>query len=445
MAKSKIDFAFDPIIYELQDNIDREEYVIATYAYQGSTTTNSIKKAFALAVEQSTGTWLPVPAETPELRKEHIAKVCGIYEVPNNSFCVPEEQKERAWVIQIGFPICNFSVQFAMLLTATVGNISGGGKLKLLDLSFPSSWLKTLKGPKFGVEGMRELLNVPERPLVNNMIKPCCGLDPKVTAEIAYEVAVGGTDIIKDDELIANAGYSSIKDRVSAVMEALKRADDEKGEKTLYTFNITDTPDKMRQNAYDAIEAGANGLMMNCWTVGLDACAQILQDPDINVPVLFHPDLTGALYVSPDTGMAAELIQAKLPRIAGFDMGIVLSPYGKFPMIDDKFHHICLNHLAPLKNIKRSFPMPGGGTTQGHVEEIMTKLGTDVVIAAGGGIIGHPDGAIAGSKSFRQAIDIVMAGDHLQDRRDEFPELKVALDKFGIYGVEDKNIFDLKE
>ena len=38
-----------------------------------------------------------------------------------------------------------------------------------------------------------------------------------------------------------------------------------------------------------------------------------------------------------------------------------------------------------------------------------------------------------------------MAGDHLQDRRDEFPELKVALDKFGIYGVEDKNIFDLKE
>lgn len=434
--------AYDQTMFELSDNIDRDEFIIATYAFQGPTTTNALKKAFALAVEQSTGTWLPVPEETPEVRKEHVARICGVYEVPNHSWCIPEDTKERAWIIQIGFPISNFSVQFAMLLTAAVGNISGGGKLKLVDLSFPKAWLNEFEGPKYGVEGVRDLLGVKERPLVNNMIKPCCGIAPEVAAKIAYEVAVGGVDLIKDDELISNAGYSKIEDRVSAVMDSLKRADDEKGEKTIFTFNITDTPQKARENAEKALEAGANGLMLNCWTMGLDACREIINEFD--VPFLFHPDLTGSLYVSHDYGLSPELIQAKLPRLAGFDMGIVLSPYGKFPMLHDKFQQICMTHLAPYQNIKRSFPMPGGGTTQGHIEEVMTKFGNDVVIAAGGAVIGHPDGSIAGGKAFRQGIDLVMAGGHLNDEQAvaSYPELKAALDAFGVYEEPKHGIFD---
>lgn len=442
MGKPKI--VFDPVLFQVEDNVDKDRYIIATYGYQGPATTNAIKHAFALAVEQSTGTWLPVPGETPELREKHIARVCGVYEVPNFAYEVPKDTKERTWVIRIAFPTANYSVQFAMLLTAVCGNISGGGKLKLLDLQFPDVWLKELKGPKFGVAGMRKLLNVPTRPLLNNMIKPCCGLSPEASAQIAYEVALGGTDIIKDDELIADASYSSIENRVKAIMEALKRADDIKGEKTLYTVNITDRADKLRDNAYRALDAGANALMINCWTVGLDACASVTQDPSINVPVLFHPDLTGSLYVSPTSGLSAELIQAKLPRLAGFDMGIVLSPYGKFPMIADKFQQICMTHLAPLHNIERSFPMPGGGTTQGHVQDTIEKLGSDVIIAAGGSIAGHPMGAAAGSKSFRQAIDVVMSGGSLKDAKGTYEELDVALDSWGLYEENKTGIFDLK-
>jgi len=434
---------FDPIIFDLPDNIDREQYIITTYGYTGPASINSITQSMAFAVEQSTGTWLPVPGETAAIRSEHIARIVGLYEVPNFSYEIPNYVKERHFVIRIGFPIANFSVSFAMLLTSACGNISGGGKLKVLDFEFPKSWLKELGGPKFGVPGMRKLLNVPKRPLLNNMIKPCCGLTPEVTAKFAYEAALGGVDVIKDDELIANAAYSSITDRVTKVMEALKRAEDIKGETTIYTVNITDRADKLKENAYRAIEAGANGLMMNCWTIGLDACASILQDPNINVPVLFHPDLTGSLYASPDMGLSAELIQAKLPRIAGFDMGIVLSPYGKFPMIPDKFSQICLAHTSPLHNIKPSWAMPGGGTTQGHVENTIRELGNDVMIAAGGAVHGHPMGATAGAKAFRQAIDIVVAGHSVKESKGQFKELDAAIDAWGTY-EEQKEIFDLK-
>lgn len=89
--------------------------------------------------------------------------------------------------------------------------------------------------------------------------------------------------------------------------------------------------------------------------------------------------------------------------------------------------------------------MPGGGTHQGHTQVLMEELGNDIIIAAGGAIHGHPMGATAGAKAFRQAIDIVMSGANLEDEYDQFEELKVAIDKWGIAGAKQKDIFDLKK
>lgn len=433
----------DRLLFELPDNVDKDKYILATYYVAGKRSIDSLKYAAALAVEQSTGTWLPVPEETPELREKHTARVIGIYEVPNYSWELPENVSERQFIIRIAFPTVNFTVQFAMLFTTVMGNISSSGKVKLLDLEFPESWLKSLQGPKFGVEGVRKLLNVPERPLVNNMIKPCTGLTPEVTARLAYKVAVGGTDIVKDDELIADAEYSAVEDRVKKVMEILKRADEEKGEKTLYAVNITDRVDKLKENAFKCLEAGANCLMVNYFTIGFDAVRMLTENPDINVPILAHPDFVGAVYESMWFGISAELIKVKLPRLAGLDMGIVFSSYGKFPLIEDKFKQCCLAHLSPLKNIKRSWPMIGGGTHPGHTQKLMEQLGNDIIIAAGGAIHGHPMGPTAGAKAFRQAIEVVMSGQCLKEAKGQFKELDAALDKWGLFG-EQKNIFDLK-
>ena len=112
----------------------------------------------------------------------------------------------------------------------------------------------------------------------------------------------------------------------------------------------------------------------------------ITSDPQINVPILAHSDYTGATYESEWSGMAATLIGAKLPRLAGVDMIIGLTPYGKFPMLMDTFVNMGLQMLTPFGNIKPIFPMPGGGTTQGHIEDVMKKFGNDVMIAAGGAI-----------------------------------------------------------
>ena len=51
-----------------------------------------------------------------------------------------------------------------------------------------------------------------------------------------------------------------------------------------------------------------------------------------------------------------------------------------------------------------------GGTTQLVVKDIIDAVGTDVILAAGGGVHGHPDGSFAGAKSMRQAIDAAVEG-----------------------------------
>jgi 2,3-diketo-5-methylthiopentyl-1-phosphate enolase len=434
----------DPVLVQLPDHVEKEKYVVATYYVATGRNASALKYAAALAVEQSTGTWLRMPEETDAVREQFIGRVLGVYEVPAYQIEIPKEVTERQFIVRIGFPARNFGPQFAMLLTTVIGNISSGGKVKLLDLEFPEWFLKEFKGPKFGIQGIRDLLGVYDRPLLNNMIKPCTGIDAATTAKLAYQAAVGGVDIVKDDELVADSYHCPLVDRVKAVMEALKRADAEKGEKTLYAFNITDRVDKLRDNALRAIDAGANALMLNFLTVGLDACRMIAEDPAINVPLLAHPDFTGAVYESPWSGMSAALIGAKLPRMAGLDMMIVLSPYGKFPMMEDTFVGAGYVLSAPLKHIKPSFAMPGGGTTQGHVQMLIEKFGKDVIVAAGGAIHGHPMGSTAGAKAFRQAIDIVMQGKSLESAKGQFKELDAALNAWGIWKTDNEGIFDLK-
>ena len=297
----------DPIITQMPEEIDKERFVIATYYAAGRPETNMIKFAAALAVEQTCGTWLKVPGETPEVRERSIGRVLGVYEAPAYQIGIPAEVTERHFIIRIAYPWKNFGQQFSMMLSTVIGNISSSGKVKLIDLEFPKSFLEGFKGPKFGISGIRQILGVYDRPLLNNMIKPCIGLTPEKTAELAYEAAVGGVDVIKDDELVCDPEFCRLNDRVKAVMEALKRADEEKGEKTLYAFNITAPAEQMKENAYRALEAGANALMINYAAVGLDTVRLITEDPDINVPILAHSDYTGAQYESPWSGVSATL------------------------------------------------------------------------------------------------------------------------------------------
>ena len=414
----------------LPEGVDYDEYLIATYLAVFPKEIPIPKLAPALAVEQSTGTWVPVPGETEEVKRKHVAKVIGVYEIPDYEFEVPKDIQMRSYIIQIAFPEVNIGEQIPMFLTTIVGNISMGGRIKLLDVRFPEKFVKGFKGPKFGIEGVRKLLNVYDRPLLNNMIKPCTGYTVDVGAELFRKAALGGCDIIKDDELIADASFNRIEERVKKYMEIEKEVFEETGEHTLYTVNITDRVPKIFENAKRAIELGANALMVNYLAVGFSVLRALAEDPSINVPILGHMDVTGAMYMSPYHGISSHIILAKLARLAGADIVVIPAPYGKAPVLPEKFIRNAYNLTFPFYNIKPTFPMPSGGITPSMIPNVIKDLGPDVVIGSGGGIHAHPQGPVAGAKAFRQAIDATMKGIPLEEAAKEYPELKVALEKW---------------
>ncbi|HZK01959.1 MAG TPA: RuBisCO large subunit C-terminal-like domain-containing protein [Anaerovoracaceae bacterium] len=386
-----------------------EDYIIATY--QVRIKTSSIEKlALAVADEQTTGTWIKVGADSVDKKRKFGAKVVAIYEVPDAGGDYVEELPPM-YIIQIAFPTEHFDTNMPMMLTTLFGNISALGMVKFIDCAFPKRFIEKFQGPKFGVEGIRDVLGVKDRPLVNAMIKSNIGWTPEEGAEIFYNAAKGGVDIIKDDELLpADGNFCPLKDRVTLFMNKEKQVFEETGERTLYSVNVTDSIDKIKENAYRAIEYGANSIMVNVYTAGHGALKMLADDPNINVPILAHVDFVGAYASSTYTGMSAPLITGKFTRLAGGDFQINGHPWGKFPVPHKVFYRGFKFFTQPWWNIKPMMYACSGGTTQLVVRKLIDALGTDIILAAGGGVHGHPAGSEAGAKSMRQAIDAAIKG-----------------------------------
>jgi 2,3-diketo-5-methylthiopentyl-1-phosphate enolase len=436
---------YDPELFALPEAVNDDGHVIATYFMQVPTGADVLKRCLGCATEQSTGTWVDVPEETCELRREHAAKLVGLIEIPDYETGIPAAERTRSFIMRLAFPWVNFGDSFPMLLSTIPGNISFGFPVKLVDLEFPESLLAKFPGPKFGVDGLRELLGVHDRPLVNNMIKPCTGFPPEVGARLVYEAAAGGVDVIKDDELLGGSPeFSPLEKRVEMYMAAIQRADAEKGEKTLYTVNITGPVDRLRDNALRAIRAGANALMVNYVATGLSALRGLADDPEIDVPILGHATAGGSMIVSPFSGITAPLIMAKLPRMAGADILNDLVPYGKLPILKSKYVLIAQACRARLGQLKPSFPNAVAGTYPGNIPEILADLGLDCVLGAGGGIHAHPMGPKAGAVAMRQAIDAVLQGQSLEDAAQRQPELRAALETWGVWQEGSLQLFALR-
>lgn len=159
-----------------------------------------------------------------------------------------------------------------------------------------------------------------------------------------------------------------------------------------------------------ALEYGVNCIMVNTYTVGQAALKMLADDPEINVPILAHVDYAGAYASSTYTGISAPLVVGKLTRLAGGDFQINGHPWGKFPIPHKIFARSFKAFTQPWWHIKPMMYACSGGTTQLIVKKCVDECGTDVILAAGGAVHGHPDGSEAGARSMRQAIDAAIQG-----------------------------------
>jgi 2,3-diketo-5-methylthiopentyl-1-phosphate enolase len=211
--------------------------------------------------------------------------------------------------------------------------------------------------------------------------------------------------------------------------------EEETGDKKLYAVNVTDEPERCIQKAEAAVDNGANAIMVNFLPAGFGLVSSLARNSKINVPILAHHDFGGALYASPWHGISSPLLYGKLARLAGIDLQVVPTSYGKFGLTYEKYMRIILGLRSPLYDKNRTFPVIGGEVKQGTLPQVLGDVGTDCVVAAGGAIYAHPMGPTAGATAFRQGIDLLTTQGKFDGSENDYPELKAAIDLWGISGA----------
>lgn len=416
-------------MFSLSEAIRGDDYLLATYYLALPSDQDILAKAAGYAVGQTIGTWIEVPGVTDEMRARHRGRVVKVLEAPPVDLST-QSTSTSGYFIQIALPTVNFGPSLPMLLSTVIGNDSSTSvQAKLVDLEIPDSLAAELIGPRFGIQGVRELVGVHDRPLVLNMIKPCTGLSPQAGAEIFYRTALGGVDLIKDDELLGNPPFSPVVDRVRAYLAAAERAKQVTGRDVLYIPNVTDRSDRMLDTARAAVDAGARAVMVAYAAVGYGGLQSLAEV--VGVPILAHYAAAAPYFEGAGTGMSAPISLGLLPRLAGADLALVITPYGGYPLRRLQYLKLVQQLTLPRPHIAPSFPLVGGGVHPGTVQTYVGELGPDIVLGAGGAIQGHPDGAAAGADAMRQAIDAVMAGRPVTEAALEHPSLARALERFG--------------
>jgi ribulose-bisphosphate carboxylase large chain len=374
----------------------------------------SLKEAAGgVAAESSIGTWTELTTEEPYV--ERLA--AHVFSVEGNlaKIAYPMELFERG--------------NMPNILSSVAGNVFGLKALKNLRLNnieLPTGLLKSFKGPRFGIEGIRELLGVSKRPLVGTIIKPKLGLKTADHAQVAYEAWAGGCDIVKDDENLSSQRFNPFEERVVKTLESRDKAAEETGERKVYMVNLTAETETMVKRAEYVLAHGGEYAMVDILTCGFSAL-QTLRNQDFKLVIHAHRAGHAAFTKKQKHGISMRVV-AKIARVIGVDQLHVGTVVGKMSETREEVLENIDACRMPMGGLKPVLPVASGGLHPMLVPALMKTFGKDVVIQAGGGIHGHTDGTFAGATAMRQAVDAALKGKTLEDYAETHKELKTALE-----------------
>lgn len=379
---------YQPEIFNnVLDGIDRKRNIIATYYLkdrkEGVEFMDHMSLLQSLALESSTGTWEKVAEDTEEVRETLSCKLVGYYQIPNGDPYVAEA------VVQYAMNIDAWVENVPMMLLSIAGNAFAYSQfLRLVDVAIPDDLLAKFKGPKYGIHGLRELIGVKERrPLSLHIIKPKMGMTPKQVGEQCYQTAIGGVDMMKDDEMTSDVYNSKFTDRIKYVREALEKAREQTGKMPIYLCSITDEANKVHDKARRLVEAGGNGILIT-YSQGLSSFKEITEDPEITVPVMMHGShmIAGMHHI-------AWPVFAKLARLCGADLMLTPTIYSSIPMVShEEGLRTAQVKLAPWGHIKPTAPMPCAGVYPGTAPILVGEYGLEGMDALRRNTVTGPEG-----------------------------------------------------
>lgn len=319
-----------------------------------------------------------------------------------------KQLSDQVYEVKIAYHPDVTGYEIPQFLNLLYGNISIKRNIKLVDIELPSSVYRMFPGPSYGIDGIRKLTGIYERPLASTALKPM-GTGPSAFAGIAADFAAGGGDIIKDDHGIASQRYCTFEERVKLVQRAVNKVNEQTGRNTLYFPNILCSAENLTRQIEYAISHGIKGILVSPFLLGLDQVRMIRTR--YNLIIMGHPAFSGTHFQDQTHGMTPALLLGTIFRLIGCDISIYPNTGGRFSFSDKECQDLNNALQGPLNNIKPAFPAPAGGMYLERIPEMAKVYGKDIVYLIGGALLKERDGLRQGTEAFLDKI------------REQFPEL----------------------
>ncbi len=340
----------------------------------------------------------PVPGETPAQAGRRIALEQTV-ELPDG--CYPPRIEERSvgrvedavvrpdgrWEVTVSYAARLANRDVPQLLNLIFGNVSLFADVEVIDGIMPEEVSGWLPGPRFGLEGIRELCGVAERPLLCSAAKPV-GLSVTALANRCAALARGGIDIVKDDHGLADQDTAPFADRVERCQDAVLRANATTGHRTLYFPNVTGPVERMPDRIALAQRAGCRGVLVSPFLIGLDGLRWLAESG--GVALLAHPTFAGGL-TRPGHGVATEFLFGTLLRLCGADAVILINAGGRFPVPETQALATARRLRDRALPSRPVLPVLGGGVSVGEIPRWVEKFGRDVMFLVGGSLYAQGD------------------------------------------------------
>ncbi|MEI7542724.1 MAG: RuBisCO large subunit C-terminal-like domain-containing protein [bacterium] len=308
-------------------------------------------------------------------------------------------------LVEISYANETAGTELTQFLNVVFGNTSMTPGIRVEKMFPPSALLNKLKGPRFGAAGLKRITGIYNRPLLCSALKPM-GTTISKLAELSYKFALGGIDIIKDDHGLANQGFSPFKERVTAVCEAVNRANKKTGFNTLYAPNITADGLEAINRAKFAKRQGAGALIISPGLAGLETMRTIVEDDSIGLPLFYHPAFHGSYFTNPDSGLSPYAFFGQLTRMCGADATIFPNFGGRFSFTEEECSMIAKGCKDKLGKLKALLPAPGGGVTMDKLSHIKSFYGNDAVLLMGGGLFSTGIDITENCKEFKRLVSL---------------------------------------
>lgn len=346
------------------------------------------ERAHAIAIEQSVE--MPVSAIDDEtVLSDIVGRVAGI-----------EDRGDGWFDVRIALAAATIGNDAGQLVNMLFGNTSLHDDVLLEDAELPDDLLGAFGGPSYGIGGLRRRVAADGRALTSSALKPQ-GLAPAELGALAYELALGGLDFVKDDHGLADQPSSRFERRVSACAAATRKATAESGHPTRYAPSLSGPYPELERQMNLARDEGLDTVLVAPMIVGVsNFCALRRAYPDF--AFLAHPTMCGAR-VSP-------ALFAKLFRLFGADASIFPNHGGRFGYSPATCEAISKALLAPWGELRSAAPVPAGGMNLQRVPEMLDCYGRDSMLLIGGALLAAPRGTIAEQAS--AFVRVVAAHDY---------------------------------